>query len=297
MKTVKVSFLTLITVCLLTIVAQQSRAETLLREDFNTDVIGSGDWTTSDGSVYVDTENGWLRIGSNGAVDDYAEKSGSFPLPLVIEWRERTYDGDPGTGPYFSLPKLEFYWGPAGNESYHITYVDVDNTGLGGWLLGHPWTNILTLGPTNWNQWRTVKAIIRSDGGELFAKEDGDLDFTPIVSVTWAIPNVIQRFRLSQNSDDVSDFDYVQVTPYNQQTDGWCDGFEGGLVNWNPYQYPSGWTATTSNPHSGQTCAAFTFPSGAGYYDASMLSTTGLFNVEAGITYRVTYWVPRTKHT
>ena len=290
MKTVKVSFLAIITVCLLMIMVQQSGAQTLLMEHFNTDVIGSGDWTASDGSVNVDSENSWLRIGSNGAVDDFADKYGPFPLPLVIEWRERTYTGDPGIGPYFSLPKLELWWGPSRDGSYHITYTDIDNTGLGGWLFGG-WTNILTLGPTNWNQWRTVKAIIRSDGGELFVKQDGVLDFTPIATKTWTVPSEISRIRLSQNSDNVSDFDYVRVTTFDQQTQGWCDGFEGGLVDWTPYQYPSGWTATTSNPHSGQTCAAFTFPSGARYYDASMRSNTGLFNVEAGVTYRVTYWI------
>jgi len=224
--------------CLLSVLPQALMAETLFVEHFDTDVIASGTWTASDASVQVDVANGWLRIGTNGAVDDYAEKSGSFPLPLVIEWRERTYTGDPGPGPYFSLPKLEFWWGPSSSDSYHIMYTDIDNTGLGGWLLGK-WTNILTLRPTAWNQWRTVKAIIRSDGGELFAKQDGDLDFTPIVSETWAIPNVIQRFRFSQNTDDVSDFDYVEVST----VDTWCDGFE----TYSAGTFPGGGWSYTGN--------------------------------------------------
>ncbi len=183
----------------------------LLDEQFNADVIASGDWIVSDASIAVDVANGWLRIGSDGEVDDFADKTGSYPLPLVIEWRERTYVGDPGTGPYYTLPRLEFWFGTSSNDSYHIMYSGVDNTGLGGWLFGG-WTNVLELGPTNWNQWRTVKAVIRSDGGELFAKEDGQLNFTHIFSATWTIPDVIQRFRLGQTSDDVSDFDYLQVT-------------------------------------------------------------------------------------
>jgi hypothetical protein len=190
--------------------AEQGQTQALLYEDFCTNVFGSGEWIASDNSVSVDLDSCWLRIGSNGTVDDFADKFGPFPLPLVIEWRERTFTG---AGSYFSLPKLEFWWGPSSNDSYHITYVQDDQSGNpadDGWLFGS-WSDNHTLGTTAWDQWRTVRVIIRSDGGELFAKQDGDLDFTPIVTATWTIPNVIERIRLAQNSDDVSDFDYVKV--------------------------------------------------------------------------------------
>ncbi|MBU0713264.1 hypothetical protein KJ762_01980 [bacterium] len=43
-------------------------------------------------------------------------------------------------------------------------------------------------------------------------------------------------------------------------------GFEDGLTYWDPYQYPSGWSSSTNNPHSGLKCAEFSFPGGSGYY-------------------------------
>lgn len=187
-----------------------ARAAVLLDEQFNTDVFLDSSWSRSHSSVAIDIPNGWLRIGSNGAAGDFADKHCPFPLPLVIEWRERTFSG---SGSTFSLPILQLWWGPTGDGSYHVTYVQEILPIPSGWLLGI-WTNVHTLGTTSWDQWRTVKAIIRSDGGELFAKLDGDLDFTPISSATWTVPSEITRIRLSQHSDDVSDFDYVKVSDF-----------------------------------------------------------------------------------
>jgi hypothetical protein len=214
-------------------VIEATFAQVYIDEQFNSDVIQSGAWIPSDTSVKVDVSNGWLRVGSDGVVDGYVEKQGTFPLPLVIEWRERTYDGDPGPGPYFSLPKLEFWWGISASEIYKITYVDIDNTGLGGWLMGNPWTNVLTLGPTNWDQWRTIRAIIRSDGGELFVKKDGDIDFTSIITTTWSIPNEIQRIRFSQHTDDISDLDHLRVDAYEPTNGNDCWSALGQGLNFN----------------------------------------------------------------
>ncbi|MBU1066051.1 T9SS type A sorting domain-containing protein, partial [bacterium] len=66
--------------------------------------------------------------------------------------------------------------------------------------------------------------------------------------------------------------------------------FENGLDNWNPYQYSSGWSSSTNNPHSGLKCAEFNFPGGSGYYDASMKQTGDHLYVQAGIPYYFSFW-------
>ena len=269
-------------VALIAVMAQHTRADVLLEEPFSTDVVGSGDWIASDASVSVDVANGWLRIGSDGAVDDFADKYGPFPLPLVIVWRERTFSGE---GSYISLPKLEFWWGPSSANSYHITYVQDDQSGSpddDGWLFGS-WTNVHTLGPTDWSQWRTVKAIIRSDGGELFAKQDGDPDFTPLATSSWAIPNVIERFRLSQHSDDVSEFDFVRVTTAD---DPFCDDFDGEI----PGSFPSGFSVGIQPGTSDQLAAGG--PGGIQQISSSeWKSTPNSLRLLADGTYNILYAV------
>ncbi len=197
---------------LLTLLAQTATAQSLYFEGFNTDVFTSGSLTRSDTSVSIDVSKDWLQIGMNGLVDDFADKSGPFTLPLLIEWRVRTFSG---IGSYFSLPKLELWFGPSSNDSYSITYVQDDESGNpadDGWLF-NGWSDTHTLGTTAWDQWRTVRAVIRCNGGELYAKLDGDLAFTPIMTRTWSVSSEITRIRLSQHSDDVSDFDYIVVAP------------------------------------------------------------------------------------
>jgi hypothetical protein len=222
MSRAKLSFWVIGALALLVPLAQLAQSEVLLDEGFCTDVIGSGGWTASDASVFVNVDSCWLRIGSDGAVNDYADKLGPFTLPFVIEWRVRTFSGE---GSYTSLPKLEFYWGPSPNDGYHITYSQKPGD---GWLFGF-WTDIHILGPTSWNEWRTVKAVIRSDGGELFVKRDGDTAFTPIATATWAIPSVIERLSLSQHTDDVSDFDYIRVTTFWSCFESQLDDYVYGL--------------------------------------------------------------------
>ncbi len=67
-------------------------------------------------------------------------------------------------------------------------------------------------------------------------------------------------------------------------------GFESGLASWNPYQYASGWSTTTTNPHSGTSCCIFSFPAGAGYYDASIKTGSYGISVQAGIPYVLSFW-------
>ncbi|MFH0882938.1 MAG: T9SS type A sorting domain-containing protein [bacterium] len=68
-------------------------------------------------------------------------------------------------------------------------------------------------------------------------------------------------------------------------------GFEDGLNYWDAYQYSSGWSASTANAHGGSNCVAFSFPSGQGYYDASIKSAGYTIPVEAGKTYIFSYWI------
>ncbi len=264
------------------VMAQRSEADIVYFEDFSTDVIGSGGWIASDDSIYVDTVNGWLHIGSDGSYSGCADKLLELGLPITIETRSRLISG----GWNYTLPTLGVFWGATDSEADYdyITYLP----GAGyGWRFGNEWTDVHTNGPTTENQWTTIRVVIRPDGGELWAKSDSDPDFALIVSKSWSIPDLLVKLRFVQNWDAICDMDYISISSEEE----FCDGFEGGLVNWTAYQYPSGWTAMTFNPHSGQTCAAFTFPSGAGYYDASMRSTSGQFNVEAGVMYHVTFWI------
>ncbi len=67
-------------------------------------------------------------------------------------------------------------------------------------------------------------------------------------------------------------------------------GFESGLSGWSPYQYASGWVISTDAPHGGANCLSFTFPGGAGYYDASVRLTDPI-PVSAGVNYRFSFWI------
>ncbi len=67
-------------------------------------------------------------------------------------------------------------------------------------------------------------------------------------------------------------------------------GFEEGLIAWSPYQNPSGWNTSTTEPHSGNSCLVFTFPSGSGYYDAGIKQEGDHLYIEAGVPYYFSYW-------
>lgn len=177
------------------------------REDFNSDVFGSGSWSRSDESVAVDSINGWLHFFSDFSLDDSAFKVVDFPLPLVIEWRCRHNNWDDSI-----LPKVRVYWGPAAIDGFTITYVASGPPETSGWLF-RSWTGIDLKAPSSADRWRTVKAVIRADGGELYVKTDVDSAFTQIATKTWgAIPNDIVRISLSQHADWIADFDYISVS-------------------------------------------------------------------------------------
>ncbi|MBI5464697.1 MAG: T9SS type A sorting domain-containing protein [Ignavibacteriales bacterium] len=180
------------------------------REDFDSDVIASGSWSRSGGSVYVDVTNGWLHIAADGPYyyNDFADKYGTFQLPIVVKWRARLVSG----GFNYTFPNLNLFWGPTDIESGVITYLPSSPPSLYGWHFLDAWTGVHTMGPTNENQWLTVRAIIRADGGELFAQRDEDTSFTSIVTKSWSIPSEIVRLRFSQPWDAVCDLDYIQVT-------------------------------------------------------------------------------------
>lgn len=67
-------------------------------------------------------------------------------------------------------------------------------------------------------------------------------------------------------------------------------GFEQGMSGWDAYQYGSGWTTSSDNPHSGNNCLVFTFPAGIGYYDAAVRLAAPL-TVVAGTPYRFSFWL------
>lgn len=68
-------------------------------------------------------------------------------------------------------------------------------------------------------------------------------------------------------------------------------GFEEGLDYWDPFQYSSGWSSSSSNPHGGSFCARFGFPAGSGYYDASIKTSGYQIYVEANTSYYFSFWI------
>lgn len=215
----------------LTLMIQQSRADVLLEENFNTDVIGSGDWIASDASVSVDISNGWLHIGASGWGDwsDVAGKIINLTLPIAVEVRMRLVSGGDtggGGGAGYTLPGIRLYCNPPYSGIIGITYLVADNYDWGWQFSTNEFSQVHTMGPQNANEWRTIKAIIRVDGGELLAKSDMDTEFTPIVTGNWSIPNEIVKLEFAQPWDAVCDFDYIRIEAAAQESSIWCDDFE-----------------------------------------------------------------------
>jgi len=177
-----------------------------LVEDFSTDVIADGTWTRSGDTVSVDTGSGWLVIQTGDGGGDFARRDVGFALPITFEARVRLVSGGndyktPGSYLYFSdgtYIKITF-----------LTDVDPGDT-HGGWLFDG-WTFISIKGPLAENQWITVRAEIRTDGGDLWAKEDADADFTHIVSKSWSVPDELDYVRLKQSWDSICNVDYVRI--------------------------------------------------------------------------------------
>jgi hypothetical protein len=176
-------------------------------EDFSADIFANSEWSRSDNSVSINTNDGWLHIGSNGIYDDLADKTISIPVPFVIETRMRLVSG----GIHYTLPWLRLHYGAGEYEWVAIGYLPGDDF---GWAFGPPpdyWQHTHTNAPPTENQWWTIRARIDTDGGELFAKNDDESSFTAVSSNSWTIPNQIIKIRFSQPWDAVCDVDYVTI--------------------------------------------------------------------------------------
>ena len=227
-------------------------AELPYEEQFNTDVFQSGEWFREDGSTTVDLQNGVLRIGSDGGYDDYAEKYVDFSLPITVETRMRLVSG----GRNYTLPQLRIYFGPTVNDANYITYLPNDQFGWSfmGWHLLNESTNIHVNAPESENLWWTVKAIIREDGGELYAKSDAETDFTFVTSRIWSRPSQITRIGFKQPWDAVCEFDYIRVEGVGQEDLlPWCDNFENPTwtTNWHGSGNVSGIFVDNSSSFTG----------------------------------------------
>ncbi len=184
---------------------EKNGSTTLFSEQFSTDVFGNGDWARSDGSISVNTTDGWLHIGAGGGYDGFAEKIVNLSSPITVESRMKLVSG----GNNYRLPALKLYYGPTDDDVVDIFYLRNDNSQYGWRFKG--WTFLETHSPTGENIWVTVKAIIRADGGELLAKFDSDNAFTSIITKSWSIPNTIVKIRYGQPWDAVCEIDYISV--------------------------------------------------------------------------------------
>lgn len=181
-------------------------------EDFSTNVFSCGDWVRSDTCVWVDTSNGWLHIGEGNINGDYADNTVDFPLPMVVEARMKLTGG---YNVHYTLPALIFFYGTTDTESINITYLPnrMPEEHF-GWKFGRfdYFTDVHTMGPQDINTWRTIKAIIRTDGGDLLAKADTDSTFTFVTTASWSIPNYITKIRFVQPWDAICEMDYITVS-------------------------------------------------------------------------------------
>ncbi|NHZ84810.1 MAG: T9SS type A sorting domain-containing protein [Planctomycetia bacterium] len=175
----------------------------LFFETFNNDVFSDGSWVRSDASVIVDTTNEWLHIGSDGSVDDYAEITLNIPFPVTLESRMRLVSG----GQNYRLPNMWLYYGTGAEDRIQATYLNGDTY---GWSF-NGWTNIHTNAPNGENQWMTIKEVINTDGGTLFAKSDYDSVYTFITNQNWTIPDTLIKLRYTQPWDAICEIDYVTI--------------------------------------------------------------------------------------
>lgn len=184
-----------------------------LFEDFDANMFPTT-WTRSDYSVDVDAFEGFLRINDDNGYDDWAQANVSLTLPTTIEARMRLVSG----GLNYLLPSIHANFGNNPTDNIHVTYLSDPWGSPGtdwGWsfgVLGQGERNADSYrAPAGENEWVTVRAIIRTDGGELQAKREYDPDFQTVATRTWSIPDTITSIRLRQPWDAVSDFDYIRA--------------------------------------------------------------------------------------
>ena len=112
-----------------------------------------------------------------------------------------------------------------------------------------------------------------------------------IVSVVFAGTMNIHMNDGTTVNIEISEIDMITFEPSDTPNLVQNPGFEDGLNYWDPFQYPSGWSSSLNNPHSGSRCAEFSFPSGSGYYDASIRSSGDQIYVEANTPYSFSFWI------
>jgi hypothetical protein len=176
-----------------------------LCEEFRADVF-STTWTRTDPSVSVDTADGWLQVASDGGFDDYARTVTNVSLPATFESRQRLVSG----GNNYRTPWTELQYGPAPGDILYL-----------GYLAGAPWgwvfntsvtgTDVHIKAPPSEDVWVTIRADLRVDGGDLYAKLDGEGSFTYVLSSTWSIGGTIRNLTFKQPWDAVVDVDYVGI--------------------------------------------------------------------------------------
>lgn len=175
----------------------QAGSESYL-EPFHTDVFSSNTWTRSDTSVFVQTSKSLFHISADGGDNDHATRSTSLNLPVTLEARIRLVSG----GINFRLPQISLVYG---SSQLPISF----STGE-GWIFKDP-TYQTIKAPLAENHWVTIRAVIRSDGGDLYARHDGETEFTKVTSRAWSITLPITAIRISQPGDAVIDMDYMAV--------------------------------------------------------------------------------------
>jgi hypothetical protein len=192
-------------------------SQVIFHSDFDSDVFTSG-WTRTDQSVVVDIAQGVLRIGADAAYDDRAQRALSATFPITVEARMRLVSG----GRNHLLPYLVVGYEPTQTEGIFIAYLPGQSpTGqLFGWAFGRaswvstsldPFTHSYANPPGSEGVWVTITAEIRSDGGKLYSRLDGQAASTLVASATWSIPGQMTTMFLAQPWDAVCEYDYMTV--------------------------------------------------------------------------------------
>jgi hypothetical protein len=185
--------------------------QVIFHTDFDSDVFTTG-WTRTDQSVAVDLAQGVLRIGADGGYDDSAKVAVSGAFPVTVEARMRLVSG----GQHYLLPFIEIGYGTTQLEGIVMTYLP-GTTPSGhplGWALGlqaDPWTHGYANPPGGEGVWVTITAEIRSNGGKLYARLDGQATSTLVASATWSIPGQMTSLYLIQPWDAICEYDYVTI--------------------------------------------------------------------------------------
>jgi len=185
--------------------------QVIFHTDLDSDVFAAG-WTRTDQSVVVIPALGILRIGADGAYDDSAWVAVSGAFPVTVETRMRLVSG----GQHYLLPYIEIGYGTTQLEGIVMTYLP-GTTPAGhpfGWAFGlqaDPWTGGYSNPPGSEGVWVTITAEIRSNGGKLYSRLDGQAASTLVASATWSIPGQMTSLYLIQPWDAICEYDYVTI--------------------------------------------------------------------------------------